>query len=450
MIIALAVSLPPMLCSCGNNLKMNYSAADITPGPKDSVMLAGFAARRHLSVGIHQHIYTHCLVLLDKDGRKVCLISNDLMEISPVLADSIRSAISQKSGLDVDNILIHNIHTHSAPRSGGASTFTGGPDRAWKYEMMATVIGNAVKTINGDASFKRFKLEIGKGVTTINGNRCEKDGPLDNDVYVARFIQRGKPVVSIVNLACHPVCMGPRSYLVSSDYPGITRRMLSAAWGGDVFQLTGAAGNMDPAEGPKDSTYAEIVGRSLAASIVHIPFRKIKDKGLLRLVNEPVDLPYQIDSITPEAVIHQADSLSKTASKVSATFGDDVRGWEKEILARFDKGPIPNKLRFHLHALDLNGIIFFFSDGEPFCEYQMVTRADFPNRTVFFAGYTDGQNSYLPSKRAYEVRKGYEYEVEQMHIYIKAPYPLSDKMPDTYIAGIEKTIKDVIDKEKEK
>jgi hypothetical protein len=80
----------------------------------------------------------------------------------------------------------------------------------------------------------------------------------------------------------------------------------------------------------------------------------------------------------------------------------------------------------------------------------MVTRADFPNRTVFFAGYTDGQNSYLPSKRAYEVRKGYEYEVEQMHIYIKAPYPLSDKMPDTYIAGIEKTIKDVIDKEKEK
>jgi hypothetical protein len=446
-IIALAVTAPLMLCSCGDGLKMNYSSADITPEPYDSVMLAGFAARKHLSQGIHQHLFTHCLVLMDKGGQKVCLISNDLMEISPALTDSIRTAIAQKSGLNIDNILVHNIHTHSAPRSSGSTTFTGGPNRLWKFSMMETMIENAVKTITANDSFKKFKLQIGKGTTDINGNRCEADGPLDNDVYVARFLQHRKPVVSIVNVACHPVCMGPKSYLVSSDYPGIAGKMLSKAWGGEVFQLTGAAGNMDPAKGPQDSIYAEIAGRSLAASIVHIPFTKVKDRGLLRLVNETVDLPYQIDSITPEAVMHHADSLALTASKVSATFGNDVRGWEKEILARFDKGPVPNKLRFHLHALDINGIIFFFTDGEPFCEYQMVTRNHFPNKTIFFAGYTDGQNSYLPSKRAYEVRKGYEYEVEQMHIYIKAPYPLSERMPDTYISGVEKTIKDALESE---
>jgi hypothetical protein len=89
-------------------------------------------------------------------------------------------------------------------------------------------------------------------------------------------------------------------------------------------------------------------------------------------------------------------------------------------------------------------VIFFFSDGEPFCEYQMEARAAFPDRTVFFAGYTNGQNSYLPSARAYEVRKGYEYEVEQMHVYIKAPYPLSERMPSVYREGVIKTINETI------
>jgi hypothetical protein len=224
----------------------------------------------------------------------------------------------------------------------------------------------------------------------------------------------------------------------------VNARYLSEAWGGEVFQLTGAAGNMDPALGPKDVAYAEQCGKELADALVDIPFEKLKSRGLLRLVNETVDLPYQIDVITPEVVKRHADSLASAAKTVFPRFADDVRGWEEEILARFDNGPVPSKLRYHLHALNLDGVVFFFSDGEPFCEYPMEARAAFPDRTVFFAGYTNGQNSYLPSGRAYEVRKGYEYEVEQMHVYIKAPYPLSDKMPAVYSNAVVKTIAEVL------
>ena len=311
--------------------------------------------------------------------------------------------------------------------------------------MVETVTDNAAKAIAAEG--KPFKLEIGKGTTSINGNRCEKGGPVDHDVYVARFLQKGKPVVSIVNLACHPVCMGAGSLLLSSDYPGINARILSEAWGGEVFQLTGAAGNMDPAQGPKRVDYAEECGKCLADSLVNIKFSRVPSKGILRLVNETVDLPYQIDEVTPEAVIAHADSLAASARTVFPRFADDVMGWKAEILERFKEGPVPSKLRYHLHGVDLDGIIFFFSDGEPFCEYQMEARAAFPDRTIFFAGYTNGQNSYLPSERAYQVRKGYEYEVEQMHVYIKAPYPLSEKMPSVYREGVIKTIGDTIAQE---
>ena len=442
--LTLLAALLAVACNGGGKLTCSYSSADISTTEEEHVVLAGFAARNALSDGIHQHLYTHCLVLGD-GTQKVCLISNDLMEISPAISDTIRTMIAEKSGLALDNILMHNIHTHSAPRSGGASNYTGGTNRAWKERMVATVVDNAVKTIA--AKGEPFTLEVGKGRTYINGNRCEKEGPVDHDVYVARFLQHGKPLVSIVNLACHPVCMGPGSYLLSSDYPGIYARYLSEIWGGEVFQLTGAAGNMDPALGPKRVDYAEQCGRELADSLRDITFEKVPAKGLLRLVNETVDLPYQIAEVTPEAVIRHADSLAATARTTFPRFADDVMNWKDEILERFAEGPVPSKLRYHLHGLDVDGVLFFFSDGEPFCEYQMEARASFPDRTVFFAGYTNGQNSYLPSEHAYEVRKGYEYEIEQMHVYIKAPYPLSDRMPATYREGVLRTIRETIESE---
>ncbi len=431
--------------SCtGNRLEMNYHSADISTTEDEHVVLAGFAARNGLSDGLHQSLYTHCLVLKDGEGRKVCIISNDLMEISPSISDSIRTMIAERSGLDLGRILMHNIHTHSAPRSGGASVITGGTNRAWKLRMVEALVDNAVKTITSEREFKPFTLQTGRGTTLINGNRCEKLGPADHDVYVARFIRKDAPAVSIVNLACHPVCMGPRSRSVSSDYPGVCSSILSEKWGGEVFFLTGAAGNMDPSLGPRDAAYAQECGEQLASDIAEVEFTTVKSRGLLRLINEKVDLPYQKDEIRAEDVRHHADSLARCSSAVSSSFGDDVRRWEAEILERFKAGPVPGKLRYSLHVVDLDGVLFFFSDGEPFCEYQMAARESFPDRTVFFAGYTNGQNSYLPSERAYKVRKGYEYETEQMHIYIKAPYPLSSQAPAVYAEGVNRILRDAI------
>lgn len=427
--------------SCREGLTLSYSSADISGTPEEHMVLAGFAARSKLSDGIHLPLYTHCMVLGD-GTKKLCIISNDLMEISPAIADTMLTLISERSGLPKENILMHNTHTHSAPRSGGASNYTGGTNRAWKERMVEAVVSNAVRNIQ--APGKPFVMKVGKGESRINGNRCEKDGPVDRDVYVARFFQDGAPVVSIVNYACHPVSMGPSSYLLSSDYPGVAARFLQEAWGGEVFQLSGAQGNIDPAEGPKTVDYAEQCGKELADAIRDIPLETVPEKNLLTLVNRTVDLPYQVDKVTPEAVIRHADSLSAAAKTVFPRFADDVQGWKEEILERFKTGEVPSRLRFHLHGVNLNGVVFFFSDGEPFCEYQMEARAAFPQNKLFFAGYTNGQNSYLPSEHAFQVRKGYEYEIEQMHVYIKAPYPLSEKMPSIYREGVLETIRETL------
>lgn len=442
LLLAVAATLPG--CGKGRYLTCNFSKADISTLEGEHTVLAGFAARKGLSTDVHERIWSNCLVLAD-DTSKICILSNDVMEFSPDLSDSIRTEIAERSGLAVDRILMHSIHTHSSPRFGGSSIAPGGSNHTYFKRVPGLIIDNAVRTILDSAAFRPFRLKVGKGSTSINVNRCEKEGPVDHDAYVARFeTLDGKPIVSILNLACHPVCMGPGSHQISPDYVGVVRRYLKDAWGGEIMQLTGAAGNMDPVLGPGKVDRAEAYGKSLADSLVGLSFKPV-EAGTMRLANNVAYLPYRVDHITPEVVKAHADSIVRWGVAVSPTWSEDVRRWETGILSRFDKGPVPDKLAFHLHALNLGDAVFFFSQGEPFVEYQMEARAAFPEKALFFAGYTNGQNSYLPSAHAYSVRKGYEYEVDQMHVYIKAPYPLADTMPETYAAAVRETIQKAIE-----
>ena len=428
-----------------STLMCNFTSADISTLEDEHVVLAGFAARNDLSDGIHIPLRTHALAITDGE-QKVCIISNDVMEISPSLAGEIRTEISKRSGLPYDNILLHCIHTHSAPRFGGASAQPGGSNHAYKERTVEAIIANAVKAITDEASYKGFSLEVAKGMTEINRNRCEATGPVDHALYAAKVVdKKGNPICAFFNVACHPVSMGHISYMLSSDYSGVARREISKDWGCEVFQLTGASGNMNPVGPEKTFEQAEIIGGMLYESLKTLNFEPVPSQGLLKFARGKAELPYSIENVTAEAVKAHANDLVENMKTVFPRFARDVRGWEAEILERFNNGPVKSKLDFDMAALNLDGILFFFTQGEPFCEYQMEAREAFPGKTVFFAGYTGGQNSYLPSAHAFATRKGYEYEIEQMHIYIKAPYPLSEKMPESYKEAIFQTIAAVND-----
>ncbi len=423
-------------------LKCNFTSADISTTRDEHVELAGFAARTELSDGIHLQLRTSCLTISD-GNEKVCIISNDLMEVSPALSGEIRDSISARSGLAKERILMHNIHSHSAPRMGGVAAQPGGSNYEYRVRTSETIISNAVKCITAESDFKPFHLEVAEGRAYVNCNRCETAGPVDRTLYAAKIVAAdGKPVCAFYNYACHPVSMGPESLLLSSDYSGVARRIIGREWGCEVFQLTGAAGNMDPVGGAQKQKHAEVIGTQLAEILSSLEFKTVRKDNVLKFATGKAELPFLIDTVTAEAVKAHADELSKLKTDFPS-FPSDVRRWEAEILGRLEKGTVNNTLDFNLSAVNIDGIIFFFTQGEPFCEYQMDARKAFPSRMIFFAGYTNGQNSYLPSEHAYQFRKGYEYEIEQMHVYIKSPYPLSSGMPAVYREGTVNTIKKV-------
>lgn len=427
-------------CQSASRLKCNYASADITTLEEENVFLAGFAARKGCADSVHIPLRTHCLVVME-GNKKVCIISNDLMELSPELSGKIRDSISSLTGLSKEKILIHNMHTHSSPRMGGACSEPGGNNNAYKERTVSAIINCASKTIMDKKAYRNFIIEVGKCCASIGSNRCEKGGPYDPDVYAARLVDcKGRPICAFINLACHPVCMGPESYLVSSDYSGVARRLLSKEWGCEVFQLSGAQGNIDPSYGPKDANYAEVCGKSLADSLSKIRFLRMSGNGGLQFNSGVAYLPFRISEVRIKDIKELAERLIDEYSNAFPRFVSDVKNWEAQITGKMKEEDVISSLENRMCALNIDGVILFFSQGEPFCEYQIKTRAAFPDKTIFFSGYTNGQSSYLPSERAFNIRKGYEYEIEQQFVYIKTEYPLSDKMPEAYKEAIFKTI----------
>lgn len=430
-IVLAVLSLSLVGCTNSNdNLECKTGIADITPDMPTA--LAGFAARKGLSDGIHRKIYTHCLVVR-KGEEKICIISNDMMEVSPDFAVELRTAISEGADIPYNNIFIHNIHTHSAPRLVGATVEEGGSNYSYREIFAKTLIDNAVRTITSKTGYRRFTIEQGKGECFLNCNRCEKEGPIDHDLYAARLINhRGKPIMAMVNFSCHPVSLNHRSNLVSPDFPGIAVEELGKEWKCPVFYFTGASGNVDPCGKLRaDTLYTQSRGEELASAAKEIKFTKLPASNMLKVVNEIVQLPYSIDEITPDAINQHAKELSLQTG-VSDTWVKDIEGWRQLILERIAEGKVTNTLPIEIAAVNIGGLVLLFSQGEPFNEYQSVARAALPENPVFFIGYTNGQKSYLPSAHAFENPNKYIYETRQMHIYVKAPWILSSSMPLIY------------------
>lgn len=439
MLLCVTICLLSACAEDANQLRCNIGIMDITPD--DSVVLAGFAARKGLSNSVHRPLKTHCLVIRN-DTDTICIITNDMMELSPDFSDKLHKAISEQSGLTSDRIFIHCTHTHSAPRVGGSSTEPGGSNYRTAQMIFDNIVANAVQTIKAQ-KFTPFTIEIGKGSCAMNCNRREENGPIDHDVYIARFLDgKGKIIVSLVNYACHPVSLNHRSLAVSTDFPGITTEELSKQWGGEVFYFSGASGNVDPCGGLKaDTAYTREKGMMLAEDCMKVKFDKLKKDNTLKISNKEVRLPFRIETVTADAINAHVDEILKW--KVSETWENNVKGWQKEILDRISTGEVKNYLPFKIAGVNAGSLILLFSQGEPFNEYQSNLRKSLLSHPILFIAYTNGQNSYLPSRHAYETDE-YEYEREQMHIYIKAPYPVSDRMPSVYESAIKEVIENVI------
>src|SRR5262249_15119890 len=96
--------------------KVGLAQVKITP--ERPVLLAGYASRNKPFEKVEADLYAKALALEDRQGRRVVLVTADLIGSPAAVAEPVCTRLRDKAGLKREQILLNASHTHTGPMLG--------------------------------------------------------------------------------------------------------------------------------------------------------------------------------------------------------------------------------------------------------------------------------------------------------------------------------------------
>ena len=423
--------------------------------PPPNIAHGGWGAQKHEQAeGIDMDLWVTALAL--RDGETTALhLDLDIQILTNQRADEIRAAVSEATGVPVENIRAAATHTHSGPV----------PYKSWiekGYEMVGPWFENVAR-LSAEAArealwdLQPVEARAGRGECRINSNRraitekgerflgVNSDGPCDREVAVVRLdTPVGKPLATLVNYACHPTIMGPPNRLITPDYPGMTKRTVERAVGGRCFFLQGSAGDQGPLLGFQGDIkvyhgFGAILGyeaAKVALGLGHIPssvkFREVVPSGAplgmydgefatqpalpLRAVDKEILVPLR-EGLPERKAATEKLEFWKGKLKAAREARDQAAVTEAIYMARradiqlrmADDFGGKTKAGVRTHFLTFGDFAFVGCNIEPFCEIGMAVKKKSPFPITFMCGYTNGRMAYMATAEEWP-KGGYEVE----------------------------------------
>jgi len=398
------------------------------------------------SSGVNDDLWARALVLDDGETR-VVIVSADLIGMDFVLADAVREAIRERTG--ISTALVHCTHNHSSPFTIPWSTlgprWPDGPQRAWHVGLVSAIaatVATACKRLEPvTLSAGRAPVQIGSNRRLWSGDamvmKPNPDGAVVPWVDVLSVDRTdGRPLSIVFSHAAHPVIIHGASRLTSAEFPGFAARRLKEQLGADVVPLFGQAFaadiNGDPLRGGIDA--ARLAGEVLADAALRA--RSSAD----RIAPAPLtvsavrdDLPFQplpsrlACAVALDAAEHRlAQSYGRTefsdtelwdlqdaadapVSTTASSAANDVQPMEgkpwwmldtilclRDLLAKIEAHD-ERPLRFEAQGLRVGDAwSMVAATHELFAEYQLRLDREAPTMHRMMLAYTNGCESYLP------------------------------------------------------
>jgi hypothetical protein len=218
-------------------------AAEIVITPPVGGEMDGYGARKTGSIGVHDDLLAHALVL-DDGSRRTAIVTCDVLFVDGPTVAAVRAAAEQRWAIPPERVLVAATHTHQGPK--GLTGFRSTADTA----LIAIITRQIVGAI--EAATQRLapaRLMAGSGqVDSVSLNRRFEERPVDTTVRVLRVEgEDGALRAALINYACHPTVLGPDNLLLSQDWPGFACRAVKALWGDvPVLFANGACGDVNP------------------------------------------------------------------------------------------------------------------------------------------------------------------------------------------------------------
>jgi hypothetical protein len=269
------------------------------------------------------------------------------------------------------------------------------------------------------------------------------DGLVDRSAPVLQAVRGdGSAIATVVGYGAHTVTTGVNFLGYSPDYPGWLRETVRGFTGGECIYLQGAAGNVMPLFAFDDDLTAPAhVGRRIGLEAVHAvadrpswPERLVQtgfgsatplelfrlervdgDPPVLAAVEEEVEFP-----LLP---LPSLDEIAAELSRAEAELADAERrgapeaelrvlryhglNWARRTAAELAGGKPRRSVRGPISAIRIGDAAIVTGPGEIFTEIGLAVKERSPADVTFYAGYTNGCISYMPTAAEYPLG-GYE------------------------------------------
>ncbi len=383
-------------------LRAGYGEVIITPPLGTDLTGFGFYLNRRAE-GVLDDLKARAVYLDDQSVRLV-IISCDLLGFRVSGADKIRSQISLRLGLPVQNILLGCTHTHSGPATAALAGL-GKVNSAYVHRL-PRVIMKAAEMAARSAAAAEFGWAM-EAVEPIGFNRrLGSFEEIDPWLKVA-VIRQNRRRLFLLNYACHAVTLGPTKE-VSADWPGGLIREVEEGGDRGLF-VQGFCGDIDPVAYLNRRLGAKAEDLNLYGQILAARARKAESRVTysspirLRAAEIRLRLPLLI---SPR---HDLEREAREALESPEEFPKTrliVRRWKKRVdkhYAALRRQPWMENVP--LQALSIGGLRLLGIPGEVFCAYGLKLRKKWPD--LMTAGYANGDIGYLPTRRAF--RTGDDY-----------------------------------------
>lgn len=375
-----------------NNVLLGFLEVDITPS--FNVQTIGFNRKDNSSRGILHKLFAQ-ISIWNSDEEKCCLLAIDHIGFSYEESNILRNEIANKLEITRDKVMFCFSHTHSAPNISIEQEY-------FQFLRKQVLLGVS----EAGKNFAPIKAVWGMTEADIGINRRDEHGGLDRRVAVLKIVDAETKNLRllILRVTAHANGLLRDNYLISSDFIGVTRKSLEEKYSCKVMITQGASGNVKP----KYAGSLEALDKMALEinNVIATCIEKLKPHRIQKLSMFSQTETFSADVPTLE----RAKEISDEAMSENNIDGTN---WLKEVARLHSESIKKQSIDIEIQYFMINNGCFCGVPNEIMCELAVDVVKACNDDFIYFGGYTNGCDGYLPTADEYD-KGGYEV----LHSYL--------------------------------
>jgi len=411
--------------------------AKVVITPEKPVWMAGYASRNKPSEGKVQDLYAKALALEDEKGKRLVLVTSDLLGFPRGLTETVAVQVQRQLGLPRSQLILTSSHTHTGPvlRQSLIGSYNLNAEQAAAVEEYTRQLQAKIVTLIETATkdLAPAKLSFGRGEAHFGINRREptpngvkigvnQNGPVDPDVPVLRIESpQGGLRGVLFSYACHNTTLTGEFYQFSGDYAGYAQAAVEKSHpGATALFMMGCGADINPYPRSQlelaerhGETLAQVVEQVLSGSLspVRGPLKTAFDRVMVPLAPAPTREEFQ-------ARLSDKNIFRKQHAE--------------RMLARLDRdGKLLSEYDYPIQVLQFGDDLTLIGlAGEVVVDYALRLKRELGSKGLWVVGYSNEVFAYIPTAR---ILKEGGYEAVDSMIYYDLPGPFAPEVEERII-----------------